>query len=89
FRSNAELDNPLDAGVTLPSWDGLAEGFDPVDLADLLGVSRVEVGGSEVSVRDLREAPRCDRSWKRDGTVRARSDGGMLSDRDAAALGLD
>jgi len=41
-----------------------------------------------VSVQDLRDEPRCERSWKRDGTVRERSDGGLLSDRDAAALGL-
>ncbi|MFM1868543.1 MAG: hypothetical protein RL591_1951, partial [Planctomycetota bacterium] len=31
---------------------------------------------------------RCERSWKRDGTVRQRSDGGTLSDRDAEALGI-
>ena len=48
------------------------------------------VAGAERSVRivDLRDQPRCERSWKRDGTVRERSDGGMLSDRDAATLGL-
>jgi len=40
-------------------------------------------------VHDLRDRPRCERSWKRDGTVRERSDGGMLSDRDARALGLE
>ena len=34
------------------------------------------------------DQPRCERSWKRDGTVKQRSDGGMLSDRDAEALGL-
>jgi isoleucyl-tRNA synthetase len=39
-------------------------------------------------VIDLRDEPRCERSWKRDGTVRARSDGGMLSERDAVAVGL-
>ena len=39
-------------------------------------------------VVDLRDQPRCERSWKRDGTVKARSDGGMLSDRDAGALGV-
>jgi isoleucyl-tRNA synthetase len=41
-----------------------------------------------VSITDLRNEPRCDRSWRRDGTVRQRSDGGMLSDRDAAAVGV-
>jgi hypothetical protein len=39
-------------------------------------------------VQDLREEPRCERSRKRDGTVRQRSDGGLLSDRDAAAVGV-
>ena len=37
---------------------------------------------------DLREAPRCERSWRRDETVRERADGGWLSDRDADAVGL-
>ena len=34
------------------------------------------------------EEPRCERSWRRDGTVRQRSDGGWLSDRDAEAVGV-
>ncbi|MEO0483435.1 MAG: isoleucine--tRNA ligase [Planctomycetota bacterium] len=89
FRSTHELDNPLDAGVTLPSWQEHSAAFDAVDLADLLGVSRVSVDeqATDVRVHDLRSEPRCERSWKRDGTVRERSDGGMLSDRDAEALG--
>lgn len=83
------IENPLDAGVVLPDPDGALSRF-AADLADLLGVSRVELDRSarEVSVRDLREEPRCERSWKRDGTVRVRSDGGMLSDRDALAVGV-
>ncbi|MEY4182821.1 MAG: Isoleucine--tRNA ligase, partial [Planctomycetota bacterium] len=53
------------------------------------GVSRVTLGGDGgVAVTDLRNEPRCERSWRRDGTVRQRSDGGMLSDRDAAAVGV-
>ena len=66
--------------------------FDPIDLADLLGVSKVwiDAGATAARAEDLRlrgwEA--CARSWKRDGTVKPRSDGGQLSDRDAAALGL-
>jgi len=85
-----DVDNPLDAGVTLPSEDGLLEGFDAGDLADLLGVSLVKVstGDGEISVADRRGEPRCERSWKRDGTVRERSDGGLLSDRDAQAVGV-
>jgi isoleucyl-tRNA synthetase len=80
------IDNPLDAGLTLPEK---LSGFDACDLADLCGVSRVSFMGDEVVVQDLREEPKCDRSWKRDGTVKLRSDGGMLSDRDAIAVGVE
>lgn len=84
------IENPLDAGVVLPNKDNALTGFDPVELADLLGVSlvRLDVSAAEVGVLDLREQPRCERSWKRDGTVRKRSDEGMLSDRDALAVGV-
>jgi isoleucyl-tRNA synthetase len=80
------IDNPLDAGLVLPAT---LSNFDPLDLADLCGVSRVTFEGDGVWVQDLREEPRCDRSWKRDDTVRERSDGGMLSDRDAKAVGVE
>ena len=80
------VENPLDAGLVLPAS---LSNFDPIDLADLCGVSRVVCEGDSVSVQDLREEPRCDRSWKRDSTVRERSDGGMLSDRDAKAVGVE
>ncbi len=84
------LDNPLDCGVVLPDPDGTLSRFDPVDFADLLGISRVAFDKAATAPRilDLRAEPRCDRSWKRDGTVKKRSDGGMLSDRDAAAVGV-
>lgn len=84
------IENPLDAGVTLADAKGALAQLDVVDLADLMGVSEVSLDASIESptVRDLRERPRCERSWKRDGTVRERSDGGMLSERDARALGL-
>ncbi len=83
------VDNPLDLGVTLPDRDGLLARFDLTDLADLLGVSRVNLdpGARAPVVHDLTAEPRCERSWKRDGTVRPRSDGGLLSDRDAEAVG--
>ncbi len=87
------IKNTLDAGieVTLPADEAaVIEPFGD-ELADLFGVSRctMAVGGeTSVTVVDLREEPRCERSWKRDGTVRERSDGGMLSDRDAAAVGV-
>ncbi len=90
-RAGRGIDNPLDAGLRLPDPDGALAGFDPVDLADLCGVSLVEIGGTGPEVLDLRDEdrwPRCERSWKRDGTVRKRSDGGMLTDRDAAAVGV-
>ena len=62
------------------------------ELADLCGVSRfaIEEGAErEIRIVDLREEPRCERCWKRDGTVRERSDGGMLSDRDAVVVGVE
>ena len=61
------------------------------ELADLCGVSRFSIREGEdfiITIADLKDEPRCERSWKRDGTVRERSDGGFLSDRDAKALGL-
>lgn len=91
-RAKAELgvENPLDMGVALPNKDGVLTKFDRVDLADLHGVSEVmfDANLSAPKVIDLRQRPRCERSWKRDGTVKARSDGGTLSDRDAAAVGV-
>ena len=89
-KSEQGVENRLDAGITLPDPRHELARFNPTDLADLLGVSRVMLdpaaGGATVS--DLRAQPRCDRSWKRDGTVKPRADGGMLSDRDAEAIGI-
>jgi isoleucyl-tRNA synthetase len=81
----------MDFGVVLPDADGALSAFDPVDLADVLGVSsaRVDRGAKEVVVEDRRDQPQCERSWKRDGTVKKRSDGGMLSQRDAEAVGVE
>jgi isoleucyl-tRNA synthetase len=83
------IENPLDAGVTLPDPEGLLADF-LGDLPELLGVSRVSLSPttSTVEVTDLRQEPRCERSWRRDETVRLRSDGGWLSDRDAEAVGV-
>ena len=90
-QSGGGIDNPLDCGLVVPAstldrWDG----FDLVDFADLCGVSRFETSptATSIQVTDLRHVPRCERSWKRDATVKERGDAGMLSDRDAAALGL-
>ncbi|MFG0256615.1 MAG: isoleucine--tRNA ligase [Phycisphaerales bacterium JB043] len=84
------VENPLDCGLVLPDPDGVLARFYANDLADLIGVSRIEIdkSASEVRVIDLRDEPRCERSWKRDGTVRERSDGGMLCDRCAEAVGV-
>jgi len=82
------IDNPLDAGVVAPDPDAILARFDTDDLADLCGVSRFALGGEAVAAQDLRNEPRCERSWKRDGTVKQRSDGGLLSERDAEALGV-
>jgi len=96
-RQAKGIDNPLDCGVCVPGVPGVpgVDGadvalFDMTDLADLCGVSRFALDASLDAPRvdDLRDEPRCERSWKRDGTVKPRSDGGMLSDRDAEALGL-
>ncbi|MCC7203468.1 MAG: isoleucine--tRNA ligase [Phycisphaeraceae bacterium] len=87
-RQTQGIDNPLDCGLTAAPLEGVdVKGLDVVDLADLCGISRF-AWGSAIAVQDLRSEPRCQRSWKRDGTVKPRSDGGVLSDRDAAALGL-
>jgi isoleucyl-tRNA synthetase len=93
-RAAGGLDNPLDAGIELRVPRDVYERLAPLEpeLADLCGVSRfalVCAHDEGVEVLDLRGEPRCERSWKRDGTVRQRSDGGWLSERDAAALGLD
>ncbi len=93
-RAAGGLDNALDAGLVVPDPADDLSRFDPTDLADLHGVSRFRVDQSakEVLAEDLREEPygfaRCDRSWRRDGTVRQRSDGGALCDRCADAMGV-
>jgi isoleucyl-tRNA synthetase len=80
----------IDFGLTLPDPEDALAIFDPADLADLMGVSRVVLSKTATApeIIDLREEPQCERSWKRDGTVKKRSDGGMLTDRDAAAVGV-
>jgi isoleucyl-tRNA synthetase len=87
------IKNPLDAGIRATVPSGLMERLRPFseELADLCGVSQLllEEGPElELVVLDLRSEPRCERSWKRDGTVQLRSDGGLLSDRDAEVLGV-
>jgi isoleucyl-tRNA synthetase len=86
------IQNPLDAGVHLPGTEVPLSRFDAVDIADVIGVSKVWVDAAAAMPRAedlrLRGWEACARSWKRDGTVKVRSDGHPLSDRDAAAMGL-
>jgi isoleucyl-tRNA synthetase len=92
-RSERELDNPLDTAIaaTLPAeLFGKLQPFAD-ELADLHGVSRFELKQGEAEafeIIDLGDEPRCERSWKRDPTVKQRSDGGLLTDRDAQAVGV-
>ncbi|HVS15546.1 MAG TPA: isoleucine--tRNA ligase [Thermoanaerobaculia bacterium] len=83
------IENPLDAGLVLPDPDGDLAAF-ATELPDLFGVSRVrcDPAATAIEVVDLRGEPRCERSWRRDETVRLRADGGHLSDRDAEAVGV-
>jgi isoleucyl-tRNA synthetase len=92
-RAQRGLDNPLDAGIEAAVPSEAYRTYEPfaAELADLCGVSRFELdedGEETIVVHDLSDEPRCERSWKRDGTVKQRSDGGWLSDRDAGAVGV-
>ncbi len=91
FRQSSGVDNPLDMGLILPEG-GDSSLFAAEDLADLCSISHVEWAAVEQPmVVDLRSEPRCERSWKRDGTVETfEHEGEMvsLSARDAVALGL-
>lgn len=88
-RQAQGIDSPLDCGLTVPAFGG-SDDLSADDLADLCGISRFKVGDA-VEVADLRDQPRCDRSWKRDGTVAGfefEEQAVQLSARDAAVLGL-
>jgi isoleucyl-tRNA synthetase len=80
------IENPLDAGLVIPDPEGTFLRFEE-EFADLCGVSRARCVASigEVEIEDLREEPRCERSRKRDSTVKDRA-GVLLSDRDFAAI---
>ena len=86
-KTSRGIDNPLDAGVLLGGQDRARF----PDLPDVLGVSRVRYDpdrGDDMEIIDLRNEPRCDRCWRRHETAAVRSDGGMLCDRCAAAIGV-
>ena len=92
-RGEGGINNPLDAALSVTVKKDLFDEikkFEP-ELEDLCGVSRFEVfagEGTHVELTDLSEEPRCERSWKRGRTVKKRSNGRFLSERDASALGL-
>ena len=92
-RGEDGMNNPLDVALTVTVKEDLYDEirkFEP-ELEDLCGVSRFEVSaGDEVHAEliDLSQEPRCERSWKRGKTVKKRSNGRFLSERDASALGL-
>ncbi|MCD4749407.1 MAG: class I tRNA ligase family protein, partial [Thermoanaerobaculales bacterium] len=92
-KESMEISNPMDAGARVALESGQRLAIEPfvAELVDLCGMSRFElVDGDHLAVEilDLRSEPRCERSWKRDGTVRERSDGGTLSQRDAEVVGV-
>ena len=78
------IENSLDAGIQIPNT--ISTAFKG-ELADLFGVSRVELTETDaIKVIDLKNELRCERSWKRDETVKERSDGSILSERDYHAI---
>ena len=78
------IENSLDAGVEIPNT--IDHQFLP-DLADLFGVSRVKfVDNTTITINDLSDELRCERSWKRDASVAKREDGSILSERDYNAI---
>ena len=87
-QKSAGIENSLDAGLVLPQKLDHLSKFD-LNLADFFTVSRVEFSDvTEIKVTNLSDQARCDRSWKRDSTVKDRGNGIFLSDRDASVLGL-
>ena len=90
-RESGNITNPLDAGIVAvidtERFDAIADYAE--ELADLCGVSRFSVASGDATnfeIKDLTDEPRCQRSWKRDGTVSERDGGFMLSERDAAVV---
>jgi len=88
-RQARGIENPLDLGLRVPATE-VPQPIDPADLADLLGISRFAADPAleTPEVDDLRGAPRCERCWKRDATVRPRPEhaDALLSDRDTEAV---
>ena len=90
-RGDDGISNPLDAGIAAVVDSSKFTALEPyaVELADLCGVSRFDLQCGEsttITVQNLSDEPRCQRSWKRDGTVKERDGGFLLSDRDAEVV---
>ena len=80
------IDNSLDAGVTFPESFSKFKNFN-INLADFFSVSRIEFKKTDsIKIINLQNEPRCERSWKRDISVKDRGNGLYLSDRDAEAV---
>ena len=81
------IENSLDAGIVLGDPENALLAFKD-DLADIFSVSRVSLTSTanQCDVQNLKDQPRCERSWKRDETVKQRQDGVYLSDRDYNAV---
>ena len=87
----ANFKNPLDVAIKIRVPDKKLQTLQPFEpeMADLCGVSQFHLqsgSSNSIEILDIRNEPRCERSWKRDGTVRKRNDGGWLSNRDARVL---
>lgn len=92
-KTEKNISNPLDAAIELNVEDNKYEQLKEYeqDMADLCGVSRFNISENSsfaIEAVNISSEPRCERSWKRDKTVRERSDGSVLSDRDAEAVGV-
>ena len=51
-----------------------------------LGYLELNLAVDAISIQDLQNEPRCERSWKRDLTVKTRPNGAVLSERDYDAI---
>ncbi len=80
------IENSLDAGLIFPDSLSHFSKFN-INLPDFFGVSRVTFHNSSTTeIVNLENEPRCERSWKREASVKDRGDGLFLSDRDADAI---
>ena len=86
-ESGNGVEKSLDAGIVLPDPDGRLAPFTGA-LESMCEVSRLtcDPGCPEIKIEDLRAQPSCERSWRRDASVKLRDNGAMLSDRDWDAL---